>query len=57
MREMIEVYIIEELERQRRKRERREQARIWISDPEDEPRVERERVVNDEPPRVIVIDL
>lgn len=54
---MIEVYIIEELERKRRERERRDQARVWIVDPDDEPGFDRERGADEEAPRVIVIDL
>lgn len=53
---MIDVYIIEELEKERRK-ERREEAFIWITDPGEEPLREPPEPVKPEPSRVIVIDL
>jgi hypothetical protein len=53
---MIDVYIIEELEKERRK-ERREEAFVWISDPGDEPLRELPEPVPAEPSRVIIIDL
>ncbi|MFH1811651.1 MAG: hypothetical protein ABIJ09_23125 [Pseudomonadota bacterium] len=53
---MIDVYIIEELEKERRK-DRRDEAFVWISDPGEEAPWERPEPVRPEPPRVIVIDL
>ncbi len=53
---MIEVWIIEELEKRRRK-DRRDEARVWIPDTDDEPAPERPNDTEGDPPRVIVIDL
>lgn len=53
---MIEVWIIEELERRRRK-DRRDEARVWIPDADEEPRPDRPNDAAGDPPRVIVIDL
>jgi hypothetical protein len=55
--QMIEVWIIEELERRKRK-DRRDEARVWIPDPDEEPLPDERPTDNaGDPPRVIVIDL
>jgi hypothetical protein len=54
--QMIEVWIIEELERRRRK-DRRDEARVWIPESDEEPLPDRPNDTEGDPPRVIVIDL
>lgn len=53
---MIDVYIIEEIEKERR-RDRRGEVRVWVPDPREEP--EEPYTPSDDKPKggVIIIDL